>query len=137
MFALTYCAIALMLQAPLRPSLTDSRRSHTVRAAVDGEEPSDSLASAFAAEAQRRKAASDAGQRGDRASEERPFGETGIREVVLRDGQLVAIPRRPPPATYEEQGGTRPSVVGLAFGALLTLASVGLLLAISGADAGA
>mmetsp|Transcript_9403 Transcript_9403/g.30113 ORF Transcript_9403/g.30113 Transcript_9403/m.30113 type:complete len:152 (-) Transcript_9403:633-1088(-) len=94
----------------------------------------DELASAFSAEALRRKSASSSAAR---SSNGQPFAETGIREVVLRDGQPIAIPRRPPPPSVGQQGGALLSTVGLAFGALLTVGSLGLLLAIANADAGA
>jgi hypothetical protein len=130
-------AAALALHTPtgwFRAELGLRQRLGVVELAEGGDEGRDELAAAFAAEALRRKSSSGAGSA--RSSDKQPFAETGIREVVLRDGQPVAIPRRPPPPTFGEQGGARPSTAGLAFGALLTLGSIGLLLAIANADAG-
>lgn len=93
------------------------------------------LAAQFAAERTRRQQPQ---QQPPKAADpgEEPFA--GVREIVLdADGAPRAIPKRPPPATFAEQGGTRPSLVGLAFGTLIAVASVALLLAIAGADAGA
>jgi hypothetical protein len=125
--------MALALHAP---STGCSRAKPSIRQRLGVVElgESDELASAFAAEALRRKSAPSSAAR---SSDGQPFAETGIREIVLRDGQPVAIPRRPPPPTSGEQGGARLSTVGLAFGALLTLGTLALLLAISSADAGA
>eukprot|EP00967_Tisochrysis_lutea_P001660 scaffold2123_cov32-Tisochrysis_lutea.AAC.1 len=99
--------------------------------------PDDDLAAAFAAEARRRQSRVERGRPGQPPPvPPSPEGAGVVREVVLRDGKAVSIPRRPPPPNFDEQGGNRLSIAGLVFGGALTLVTLGLLLAIATADAG-
>ena len=100
------------------------------RIVMTDDEESSSLERKFAEEQQRR-------QQPPSQSDE-PF--TGVREVILDgDGNARSIPKRPPPPAPTQSG----QVVDLVqnplfyFGVLISLGSLGLLLAIAAADSAA
>ena len=112
-------------------------RSSRCALAMSEQDDGESLAEAFASERARRAANGGEGDKGEGSTpSERPF--TGVQEVILDEsGQPVAIPRRPPPPA---QDSPRDSIMDLvqnplfAFGVLVSIGSVALLLAIAAAD---
>lgn len=107
------------------------------RSAVCMDQP-DELSVAFADEVRRRQQSGLAPEAGSAGEPQEPF--TGIREIVLRDGAPVSIPRRPPPPPASTMGDEVSNLLqnpGFLFGCLVSAASLALFLAISAADAGA
>ena len=91
-----------------------------------------SLSAAFTAEAARRQGRTNEEVTGD--------GSGVVREVVLRDGKPVSIPRRapPPPAsTMQDEALGLLATPQFLFGCLISVGSLALIIAIAAADGAA
>ena len=101
----------------------------------------DSLEAGFAAELRRRQAAAGTGAAAAGGGSEGEETFSGIREIVLdKEGNPMSIPKRdaPPPATTMSDEVTDLLTSPLfAFGVLISLGSLVLILAIAAADSSA